>query len=548
MAPPWVQLLELIANGEAVDAKTPNRPIQQLAQRTEYLKALVDTVTSASGTFDLNAAFSTDVQEGFPVYWNHETQRYEPAQALLDSNNSGLYSNIADSAYAVGVCASKESSTRGTVVFSGKVEDVDFSNAIDGDIVPGPYYLSSVQAGGLVKQKPPVGINILFMADTNGTAFIMPTPRELLENHIHYGVEFENGNTVGDPGWTATFDTALAPAGAAYRYTHEDDEKVNSLFPFYPAETVYFDIDGIGANDKVIFDNNGIWWIDADNDPDKYETMTVYWTRMTVKSDQTMVTSLQPQAEDSLIQFVDCFGNEATAGDLYAILNLVLNESAADEPGYLVFKSLTEGSQLKKGPVVESVVSGSPELAVTLSEDEGVLNEDGSRSGKLVVSYLDPQGSTLEGEPVTTSLDNAVQEDWDGLIPYVGLPTSIESAINYQFNIPTSGLSGTYDLQFKAVILGTVGGVLPSLTCDYKIVDQANGSTLQNVDDNATVTDVDLDVGVSAVSAGQYIEGSLSTTITVAPGQQVHVAIKRNDSSYGGTVGVLKAYYTMISA
>ena len=83
MPPPWVTLLDYIRNGEAVAAGVTNRPLEELAQRTDYLKALLDTLSVGQAIFDLDVAMSSDVQEGFAVYWNEADQEYAPALAEL---------------------------------------------------------------------------------------------------------------------------------------------------------------------------------------------------------------------------------------------------------------------------------------------------------------------------------------------------------------------------------------------------------------------------------------------------------------------------------
>jgi len=556
MPPSWVTLLELIQNGEPVDARIPNRPIQQLAQRTEYLKAVVDIIGAAKGAVDLNASVSPNVFEGASVYWNPTTLQYDLALVAFDATDTGLYGGIADSAYVVGICVSKASATRGTIVLNGRVDDVDLAAGVEGGVVtPGPYYLSSTDSGKVVKQKPPIGI-MSFFALTETSAIVMPSPREILEDHIHYAIELEYGTTLSTTaGWSTVFDAAVAPTGTVYRYTSEEDEKLDSLFPFQPASAAYFEIDGIGSNEKVVIDNNGIWWVDSVNDPTAYERMTIYYARSVAKTDETVVTSLRPFDESGPLQIVDCFGNPATAGDLRAKLNLVLEEGGDTAAGYLAFKQLTNG-QFVRGPIVESLESNSSEISVTYETDEGAALADGSKVGRLKLTFNNPNNSILTGFPVVTSLNNSTQEDYNGVIPYVGLPADYDSNVTYRFDIPGSeaGLSGTYRFYFEAWVLSTTNGVIPTLNVNYTLVPAAALGAAQNLSAITTGSGIMSGVPVGALTPNDYVETifrpgpTAPVGIEVEPGDQLHVALSRADAgspSYNGSVGVMRVRFVM---
>jgi hypothetical protein len=547
MAPPWITQIELIANGEPVSAETPNRPLGQLTQRTDFLKALVDVITLGGATIDLNAALDIAVEEGFAVYWNHTTQCYAPALAALDYDNSGLYGGIADSAYVVGVCVSKAAPTRGTIMLSGLADDVEFSVALDGDLVPGPYWLSATDPGHMVKQRPPVGIYCMFgqgpSGSTGGAAIIQPSPREVLEDHIHFVFTLEYGNTVGDPGWTNVYDADLAPVNTRFRYTVEDDARLNDIFPFVPPELAYVEIDGIGNTDKILIDLNGIWWLDDSFDPDDYAMFKIYYAKPTAKTDNSIVTSVQPWTPDGALRVVDCYGEDSTTGDLKIKLELVLEQENEDTPGYLVLKELTDTGQFMRGPVAESIRSVSPEISVLIDGGNGVTDEDGNKAGKLLLRFNNPEGTSQEGMPSLTTLFGAEQADASG-IPYVALPPeNYASSVGYKFDLNTSGLAGMYDFVFVCWVYAESTGVLPSLTVDWTVV-KAPATNANNL---ATPGDVITGSGTllysqSNVVAQDYLNAIFSG-IEVGPGDQVHIRISRQDASYPGHVGFLKTMY-----
>ena len=551
MAPPWITQIELIANGEPVSAATPNRPLGQLTQRTEFLKSLVDVINLGGAIINLNAALDVSVEEGFAVYWNAEQQCYAGALAAFDYNNAGNYGSVADSAYVVGVCVSKVGPTRGTVMLGGLAEEVDFSTAVDGDLIPGPYWLSAVDPGHMVKQRPPVGVYCMFAqgpsGSSGGAAIVAPSPREVLEDHIHYKFTLEYGNVLGNPGWTNVFDYDLAPVNTVYRYTVESDARINDLFPLIPAELTYVEIDGIGDTGKVVIDMNGIWWVNSTYSPDDYNTLKIYYARPTVNTANSIVTSVQPFTPGGIIRVVDCYGEDAVTGDLKLKLDLVLSQETEDTPGYLVLKELSDSGKFKRGPVVESVRSVSPEISVLL-DTTGVTGADGSKAGKLLVRYNNPQGATQEGQPSLTSMNGAQQSDIAG-VPYIVLPGSnYQASVGYRFDLNEAGLAGDYDFEFRCWLYCESTGVLPTIPVTWTVINAPEGG-IYNLTNPADVTTGSgtLTFSRSSVSAKDYILAELSP-IVVTPGAQVHVTLHRQDASYLGDVGILRAMYRITAS
>ena len=555
MPPPWVTLLDYIRNGEAVSAEITNRPLQELTQRTDYLKALLDTLSVGQAIFDLDVAMSMDVQEGFAVYWDETNQEYAPALAALSYTAEGVYGGNADSAYVLGICAGKSSQTRGTVVFGGRAVDVDFSNAIEGEaaLSAGPYYLSASEAGKMTRDRPPVGIYVMFGLNST-EAIVAPTARDVLDDHVHYRLPLTYGDVVNGPsgaqGWTDVYDVSLAPVGARFRYVVEEDASVYKLFPFYPPTAVYFEIDGIGSNEKVIIDLNGIWWIDESHEPDEYALMTVYYAKMALSTSNLLVRTLQPWTADSPLTVVDCNGVAATSGDLYVKLSLLFEQQDEITPGWLVFKELTDSQQFKRGPVVQRLRSASQEISVTINSGEGYTWEDGFYSGDLILTYNSPTTVARNLDPTLTKLNGALQEDYNG-IPYIGLPSqSYQSGVSFRFDVPEIGLSGNFTFEFNAWIYSSTAGTFPTagLEVDIKIV-----RTMTDLAAKQLSSPVDV-VSITGKSLTLYPNNTMNAngyrhaTCTdldsnvIQPGDQVHVTVSRDDAVYAGTIGILRAW------
>lgn len=567
MPPSWVPLIQSIINGEPIDASTTNRPIRQLAERTEYLKALLTMTGIGKGSFDLDAPCSEDVFEGCAVYWNGNDKQYQPALASLESGAGGTFSSYADSSFVAGVCIGKTTSVRGIIGLSGRVDEVDFSAAIGGEVTPGPYYLSSTVPGHMTHDKPSVGVLVMFGYEsqnpTSGSAILFPTFRHLVEDHVHYAVELSNatGVSADDKGWVAAGNAifgGLAPVGAVYGYNIDKDTSLSPLFPFTPVDTVYYELDGTGSQGAIITDNNGIWWVDGGTDPDAYALVKVYFVKMVSKTADNTVTSLQPGA-DQPIKFVNCQGHEASTGNLFARLALNFSQTDLDTPGWNVLKELTGTNQFKRGPVVESIVSNTLDISFRTvdGQPQGSTLEHGGRVGQLILNYT-PTELGREGSSSLVALYNAREESFETgteEIPYIALPQSSFSRVSYRFNIPSIGLaSPTYTMTFWAWVLATIGTApggtdLPELLCQFKVISNATGLVKPTLTTGfSSVTPLIYAPDGGGMVANQYVRGYI-TGITVAPGDQVYVLINRNlhgSDGYGGDVGILRTGYSIL--
>ena len=561
MPPSWVTLVDYIRNGEAVAAGVTNRPTQELAQRTDYLKALLDTLSIGQAIFDLDVAMSSDVQEGFAVYWNEASQEYAPALAALSYNAEGVYGGNADSAYVLGICANKSAQTRGTVIFNGRATDVDFSNAIEDGLAlsPGPYYLSTSEAGKMTRNRPSVGIYVMFGLNTT-EAIVAPTARDILDDHVHYRIPLEYGNIVNGPtgavGWTDVFDVSVAPIGTRFRYVIEEDTAAYTLFPFYPTTATYFEIDGIGSASKIVIDLNGLWWVDTSYDPTDYSDLVIYYAKMAMATSNLIVRTLQPWENTGPLQIVNCNGAAASAGDLYIKLNLQFEQEDENTPGWLVFKELTDNNQFKRGPVVQRIRSSSQEISVTLNGSEGYIWEDGYYSGDIILTYNSPTTVSRSLDPTLTELNGALQEDYNG-IPYIGLPAqNFQSGASFRFDVPSIGLEGDFSLEFNAWLYSSTAGTFPTdglavtITIVRAVTDLA-AKQLSNPLDVITITGKTLTLYPNnTMNANGYRRAACSDldSNVIQPGDQVHVSVSRDDVVYAGTIGILKAWSEIVQA
>lgn len=214
---PWVTTTHPIIDGEQVRQRVANRLPTELQQRTDHLKQRLDAAAVGEALHLRNVAMASTVLAGHAVYWDAVAAEYRSAKASVEFDPTvGAYT-IAASSYVVGMCSTKHNDTLGDIALVGTIRDFDFTNGIGTTgattAEAGAYYLSSSIAGRYTKVKPPVGIYVMYLRG-DGVAHINPTPREVLENHIHYVFDL-----YAQPAGTVTCGTS----GLIYTFTDLDE-------------------------------------------------------------------------------------------------------------------------------------------------------------------------------------------------------------------------------------------------------------------------------------------------------------------------------------
>jgi hypothetical protein len=366
MSENWQYNIRHVTPGEPVQAGVVGRPDRALQDRTDYLRQRLDAAALGRALFDNDATVASDVLPGQPVYWNYEAQRYEKALAAVDLVEESQSYAVRASSDCVGICLRKKAETLGDIVLYGAVAVPELQNAITGPITPGRYYLSAVEPGKLVKQRPAVTVSVCYVQGQKDSCnpiphvVVMPNTRELVDEHTHYRFELfarpAGDNTVYTdaeeivrhrvdnadadlPGWLPATHPSFngrAPAGALFGYNLAQHPALSNVWPPIPIQAVSVLWDRgenyIGATDVpvgpqglVICDLNGIWWLsdcyedvpwpadyagvaapDGDDCP-RPETMrvSVIFIRMLVGNDRSIVTSLIP-GEDSPVVISRC--------------------------------------------------------------------------------------------------------------------------------------------------------------------------------------------------------------------------------------------------
>lgn len=432
----WFQNVKHVQPGEPVAANVVARPDRALEGRTEYLKDRLDAAELGRALFDSDATIAPDVLPGHPVYWNYTSQRYEKALAAVAVDQPSQTLVVQPSSDCVGICYRKKSSTLADIVLRGIVAIPELTNAIGPTIAPGRYYLSAVEPGKLVQQKPAVTVYVCYVQGPKNNCsdvprvVVMPHVRDFLDDHTHYRFDLvcrpagthvppatDGIHTITNPdedlpGWLPASHAIFngkAPAGAVFGYNLSQHLALSNVWPPLPVQSVAVLWDKganyvgatevpMGRNGLVTCDGNGIWWMSncygdvpwpADyttvptevTDPpvaecprDEGMRLAVVYLRMLLGNDRRVVTKLEP-APDSPITVTNCDGLPATTGDLELNLNLLVDSTALN--GGEAFKAILNGRKLQKGWLTEGVIAhNQTQVAITSSRTRNLTTTE----------------------------------------------------------------------------------------------------------------------------------------------------------------------------
>ena len=606
---PWVSQLNPIQDGEPVDASITNRMPDQLAQRTQSNRDVLNSLQAGEALFRRGVALSSDTKVGSVVYFDKITAQYRCAIAAVSFDPALGGYNVADSSYAVGLVITKSISTRGDLLTLGCLESFDFTNTIgSAGATPaegGAYYLSATQPGMLTKQKPPVGIFIAFL-NGDGSAQFQPAPRELLDDHIHYSFNLHAypagvletpemdrpykfvSTDPTMPGWLPANDASfggVAPAGAAFGYNLKEHPELYRVWPPMPIDGCYLEMDGRGVDPSAyLVDTNGLWWF---NDCYAKAPWPLLGGGPSSSSDEPASSSGEdicesgPALEQMGFQYADprfkqlrlyftkmvWKTNTATVTKLQpatgspitvtncqgnpattGALQLGLNLALSIQPGGSGYRAVTgiSGQEFLTSPIVEGLIAGS---FITLTPISGAGDTDitGVTRGRMLISST-PPNADVEGRVSLAALNGVLEDQLNGVF-FLNFPqgetTSLIGRIDVAQDLAIA--SPVLELWFW-VLAASASGVLPNIQLGYKRVPRPYPITTPVVLPSIDVSMPDLDFAAyGSVPVNNYIEIP-ATPVAVASGDVFFFTMTRAiGAGYGGDVGFLQLGYRIIT-
>ena len=589
------RLLQGVKQGDSVTPGSVNRPIDQIEANVEYLWDCLQAAGIGSTIYARQVTVEAEAVVGMAVYLNASTQRFERALAAMETDTITGQLLTAPSSDVWGIVATKQSSTLADVLLFGYAE-LDISNAVTGAVTAGLYYLSSQTEGGLSKQRPSVSIPVL-RATTDGKVYVNPLFVDFLDSHRHYRFELTPA-PAGDtsppisgarhtitsanadwPGWLPASHTIFqsnGPSGAVFGYNLSQHRVLKDLWPPVPVSQAYLEMDRgesgsdgykgvpIGTGGQCLLDRNGIWWmsdcygdvpwptelttvssfsgpvytenVPPECDRERHFSLALWLTKLNFMNDTVAVTSLV--SIDNRLK-VYCAGTttKGMVGDLEIDLDMSLVLGSSTTTGDLVMKELN-GDIINRGPVTEGIWSESANVTLTSSRQNVISGPHTLHQGIVQISVA--SSPTRELPVQLIRLEGSTEETYP--IPFIGLPNDIQTDFIAKFVIPQDASEGSLYFRYQARILGSVSGILPTLTVSVAKAGRPAGLS-GPVDIDATYDPLALTTTATLTDSNQMVE-ALSDTVSVVPGDIVYVRVLRDPNSdsdsYAGTVGFVE--------
>lgn len=545
MSTPFPPIVQLYRKNEKVIADILNRPLTQLDQRTKSLNEQLQGSKINSSLVLYGVTLSGEnVKTGSPV-WKDDVGVFNPAFAELKLSNDNITYELSDSALPWGVVQDKLSSTTGNVLLYGIMElsesrllDILLENTPKDGVV----FISATPntEGKLTYRRPPYGVAVGLVKKTNQlnnqgepvyNFLVCPRWNDPYEDHIHYRANLSTDMAM----WDNSFDSGLAPAGALFRYKVEDDDDLNKLWPPIPVNAAHIERDGVTANTtdndpEIVVDPYGIWWIDYENDPNDYSRIEIYYSRMTFKTSNAVVTSLAPG--NDAVKIINAFGDDAKTGDLEISFNFTIDEDVSEVEG-LAVKEI-EGATVKYGDVVDSLSTSTPQVVQLLGPEAGT----GKKGNVEINVYPLP----LRESGMSFSELNNVEIESSGGVFYLLLNKN--GTMISRFRIPTATGEGEFDCVINLNIWARSAGTMPAtLGLDYLIItdvpDVSSPSPFVPSYEAGTIS-----MPTGSRSAGDMFVASGVLGDKVKPGDIVFIRLSRGSDSYGN-IGIVDQWWSL---
>lgn len=443
----WTASVPNVSDGQPITADSVNNPVNNLAQRTQVLKTLLDAIEAGNNLLLRNVPMDASVSSGMMVYFDPDTYTYKPAQAVYGDLTEGEDTvEPAQSAHFSGVSLNVTGNIGdlGSVgVFTLAAAEI---TALFGTATPdrGQYYLSSTVAGTATAERPILPVLALEYMGSNMLRVYQPAFNNLTHTHREYSLE--------TAGWitTGSFDPSIVPAGATLGYDFTIASAVSQNLVEVLLPSVNYGVftwahndpaqatDGLRvAADSIIVDENGIWWTEV------AAPTSDMWLNATAAQvgDVPVINTIISRTPDNL---------SVSILDGTAYLTIEEYTEVPDTAGSTVVKDIV-GNQKFTGEVVEQI-------------NVGIGLRKSPESGQGIVTVELAQYENYRIPAQILNLNQAVTEV-AGVIPATKFPADRNSQVNCSVQLPEMPDDSLYEATVYMVVYG-VGSLLSGITVD----------------------------------------------------------------------------------
>lgn len=529
---------------DPVSASITNTPLHQLKQETEKLQEEIETTNAGNTLIYRDIPCDSSVRVGMPVYWDSTTQSCKPAYLAAELNERTQEYETGTPADCIGLVYRKHSSYSADILINGIIDFPVLSEYFNGET--GRFYLGAIP--GSLSMTPnaqafPLGVVLgtLGPCDTAYRVYFNPCYTNKLFQHQHYSVDLKPEY------WSEIMvEDEQAPNDAKYIYNVELDEDLSKLWPPIPISAISATIDWAESNSNwggkeqtinklsslIQVNEYGIYWR-GDTDPSSYYApasgfrefrITIHFSKVQYSTRNAFVTSLQPDTNQPF-KFVDCNGQESSAGDLYAQFTLKNNPIySTDYEGYSL-KQFTDNWESEMIPTVHGIaVSGNANVVGT-GENSFIHDNILYKTGAVRID-ISPYAPDTELAPQIIKVGAAQEREVYG-ITYLGLPSGRSSSLKLKFEVPANYSLGKIAFYLRMQCIAIIAGsTYANATVKYyKVARASTPKSLENLERGAELITCNF---AKSVSSATMFEVE-SDPITVNAGDTIIVVISREE-------------------
>ena len=544
-----------INNGDAVSAAVANTPIYQLKKETEQLQDKFDTTEAGNTLIFRDIPCDSSVLVGMPVYWDTDSQQCKAAYIQAELNETTKEYISSKSSDCIGLVYRKNSAYSADILVSGLLSFPAVSEALGGNT--GKFYLG-ITPGSLtcnaISHAFPLGVALgpLGKCDDQYWIYFNPCFTNNVFQHQHFSVDLvcQVVESLDQEGWIHLAGTDIeAPTGAKYMYNMANGELAKLWAPI-PITAISATVDwafpgeSVGGKELTInkehsllkITENGIYWmseylIPVEGGPSEPEVpvdfvkefrLTLHFSKIRYANRLEFVTNLRPY-DNHPFKFVNCKGEEASSGDLYAQFTLQDDPITGTNYDGLSLRRFTDDWKSELLPSVHGIhLSGNGSITHDDNTHTYTVNENGVNveyaSGNLKLN-LSPYAANTEISPQIIKVGAAQEREYMG-ITYLGLPYGRDSSLRLKFEIPSNYCSGNCTFKLRMQCLASSGGMYA----------QANITYLKLPRGNSNLSDLH-EYDITGATFGNVVAQSSfeveSNPITVTPGDTLVIIISR---------------------
>ena len=511
------QNVPYVTDASAVSASNANAASRILAQRTESLREQLAQAAYGSQLVLRDQVLAPESQIGHMVYWDAVTSAFKPGLAAVTADNGVI--ELLPTADVAGCVLARRAGGIGDIGLYGvfRLSPGHIANLCgsgSGMPSPGRYYLSAVEPGRVTQQQPPITVTVVRIwspptaCEADTLVLIAPQLRDFIADHTHYQFLLTarpaGGHTPPDEGeshvitdsdvtlqgWLPADHASFAgraPDGAVFGYNLAAHASLQGSWPPLPVTAAELDTwrddeEVFPTASRVLpshvtFTRYGIWWMtdcygqvpwptlldtsdvsapETPACPEPSMSLLLSFLRMRYAASGHVVTSLQPAAGHPL-EFVNCDGQPANTGDLFAKISLAALIASETVTGGQVLKTIVNPSlAFGRGWVTEGIRAGSDRVLLSGTQQRHLVPADETTPlvyQGVVTIDVPTDAAARELLPQILKLSDALEREYAGLL-YVGFPNGRNSSVLLQFAVPVNGLPDNPNMQLRATLFG----------------------------------------------------------------------------------------------